>query len=72
MREFVNTLIYKDFIFNKLPPYQFFFAFSLPNQVTSHRVIHKVINNETTSKFHNFLSTRQIIILCFAQNTIDF
>lgn len=72
MREFVNTLIYKDFIFKNYLPVNSFFAFSLPNQVTSHRVIHKVINNETTSKFHNFLSTRQIIILCFAQNTIDF
>lgn len=72
MREFVNTLIYKDFIFKNYLPVNSFLAFSLPNQVTSHRVIHKVINNETTSKFHNFLSTRQIIILCFAQNTIDF
>lgn len=72
MREFVNTLIYKDFIFKNYLPVNSFLHFSLPNQVTSHRVIHKVINNETTSKFHNFLSTRQIIILCFAQNTIDF
>lgn len=71
MREFVNTLIYKDFIFKNYLPINSF-CFSLPNQVTSHRVIHKVINNETTSKFHNFLSTRQIIILCFTQNTIDF
>ena len=71
MREFVNTLIYKDFIFKNYLPVNSFLLFRC-HQVTSHRVIHKVINNETTSKFHNFLSTRQIIILCFAQNTIDF